>query len=936
MLDGSGRRIARYGGRCLRRSCLATAVRAVFGPGAAAFAVGVTLLAAHAAGPAWGRSAAVAVNRAATDMTSQLPPLIDREQFFGDPEISGAQISPDGRFIAFLKPFNGTRNIWVKAVAESFDKARPLTADTKRPITSYFWSRDAKFILYVQDEGGDENFNVHAVSPSEMPPAGADAPVVRNITDAKGVRAEIFAVPKSDPDVIFVGLNDRDQAWHDLYRVKISTGERTLVLENTERLLSYVFDLRDRLRLVTRSAENGDTEVLRVDDANAFTKIYSCNVFESCAPVRFHKDGRRVYMETNRGEVDLVCLTLLDVDSGHEQLVEVDPLGRVDLAAADFSERNDELIVTIYVDAKPRYYWKDKEFEADYELLKRKLRDREISIASSTLDETLLLVTGSSDVEPGETYLFDRRTKELTFQYRVRENLPRESLASMKPVSYASSDGLEIPAYLTLPKGAAPGNLPAMLLPHGGPWARDVWGYNPFAQFLANRGYAVLMPNFRSSTGYGKRFLDAGNRQWGDRMQDDLTWGVKLLVEQGIADPKRIGIMGGSYGGYATLAGVAFTPHLYAAAVSIVGPSNLITLMDSIPPYWEAARKLFEVRMGDLSSPDGRRQLERQSPLNSASKIVTPLLVIQGANDPRVNKRESDQIVVALRDRGFPVEYIVAPDEGHGFARPVNNIAAYASAEKFLARYLGGRYQDTMTAEVAARLEQIRVDPSTVTVVKKQDPGAVGLPKPAVPLRPGTFTYETTIEGEGQSVQTQVTTRVEESDDGWVVSDVAATPQGTVTDRTLLDKQTLALRRRSVSQGAVTLEIVAGDGKVTGEMKMAGEVHPFSADTGGDLFADGAGGHQAIATLPLAPGYTTSFRNLNVQTLKVRVVRLQVAGTEQITVPAGTFEAFRVELTPEDGGSTTLWIAKDSRKVVRSVSMSPATGGARITSELQK
>ncbi len=258
-----------------------------------------------------------------------------------------------------------------------------------------------------------------------------------------------------------------------------------------------------------------------------------------------------------------------------------------------------------------------------------------------------------------------------------------------------------------------------MVVPHGGPWARDVWGYHSVAQFLANRGYAVLQPNFRGSTGYGKRFLDAGNGEWGRKMQDDLTWGVRYLVDKGIADPKRVGILGASYGGYAALAGVAFTPEVYAAAVSIVGPSNLITLLESIPPYWEAVRKMFYIRMGDLSTPEGRRKLMEQSPLHAAARIRTPLLVAQGANDPRVNKAESDQIVVALRDRNFPVTYLVAPDEGHGFARPVNSMAVFFAAEEFLARHLGGRYQQDARPEVAARLAAIRVDPKTVSLASK-------------------------------------------------------------------------------------------------------------------------------------------------------------------------------------------------------------------------
>ncbi|MGI9067899.1 MAG: S9 family peptidase [Pyrinomonadaceae bacterium] len=656
--------------------------------------------------------------RLAQAQTGSLPPLIDRQEFFGDPEIAAAQISPDGQFIAFIKPYKGTRNIWVKRADQPFSSAKPITNDTKRPIPSYFWSRDGRYILFTQDQGGNENFNVYAVNPSEQPTAGQDVPPARNLTDAKNARAFIYNVPRVDTDTIYVGLNDRDAAWHDLYRVKISTGERTLLRQNTERITGWVFDHKGQLRLATRAAANGDTEILRVDD-KGFNKVYTCNVFEACSPLRFHKDNQRVYLMTNKGDtVDLISFILFDAATGKEELVESDPLKRVDFTGASFSDLTDELLATIYVDEKRRLYWKNKDYDADYKLLQKKLPGKQVNFNSSTKDERLWLISATGDTEPGEVYLFDRNTKKLTQQYRVREKLPREALAEMKPIRYKSSDGMEIPAYLTLPKGVPARNLPLVVYPHGGPWARDFWGYNSFAQFFANRGYAVLSPNFRGSTGYGKRFINAGNNEWGQKMQDDLTWGVKHLVSQGIADPKRIGIMGGSYGGYATLAGVTFTPDLYAVAVSIVGPSNLITLMNSIPPYWESIRMLFNKRMGDLSTPEGRAQLERQSPLNSANKIKTPLLVLQGANDPRVKKAESDQIVVALRERGFPVEYIVAPDEGHGFSRPVNSMAMFAAAEKFLAKYLGGRYQEEMTPEVAQRLKEISVDVKTVEMPK--------------------------------------------------------------------------------------------------------------------------------------------------------------------------------------------------------------------------
>jgi dienelactone hydrolase len=451
----------------------------------------------------------------------------------------------------------------------------------------------------------------------------------------------------------------------------------------------------------------------------------------------------------------------------------------------------------------------------------------------------------------------------------------------------------------------------------------------------------VLQPNFRGSTGFGKRFLDAGNRQWGDKMQDDITWGVKHLVARGMVDSTRVGIMGGSYGGYATLAGVAFTPDVYAAAVSIVGPSNLITLLNSIPPYWEAGRKVFYERMGDPSTPEGKQQLERQSPLNAATKIKTPLLVIQGANDPRVNKRESDQIVVALRDRGFPVEYIVAPDEGHGFARPVNNMAAFAAAEKFFATYLGGRYQETMPPEVAAQLTAITVDPKTVTAPPSAMP--VTMPKPAVPLTPGSWTYRATISLGGQLREMAVTTEIKEDPEGWLITDSATTPAGagtaggSVVDRSLVDKTTLQLKKRTLAQGANQIEYGVKDGKATGQFLVNGQARPFSVDVGGELFNDGAGLYQTIATLPFAPGFKVAFRSFDVQVQRLRTVQLQVLGSESVTVPAGTFEAFKVELTtPDDGGKTTVWVVKDGRRVAKFVGVRPQLQGATLTSELMK
>ena len=874
-------------------------------------------------------------SRPAVAQQNGLPPIIDRELFFGDPEISGAQISPDGKFIAFIKPFKGTRNVWVKGTEETFDKAKPITADTTRPIPAYFWSRDGKYILFVQDKAGDENYLVYAVNPADAPPAGQDVPVARNLTDLKGVRAEIVGVPRDEPDLLYVAINDRDKAWHDLYKVKISSGERTLIRQNTDRITGWVFDLKGQLRIATRATDSGDTEVLRVDD-KGFTKVYSCNVFEACSPIRFHKDGQRVYFETNKGaDTDLTKLELFNPTSGKEELVESDPLKRVDLGGTSFSEVSDELIATTYQDERTRIYWKDKAFEADYKLLQKQLPGKEIAFASSTKDERLWLLAAYSDTEPGERYLFDRQTKKLTLQYRVREKLNRDYLAPMKAVHYKSSDGLEIPAYLTLPKGAASKNLPVVIFPHGGPWARDGWGYNPFAQFWANRGYAVLQPNFRGSTGYGKKFIDAGNKQWGDKMQDDITWGVKYLVAEGIADPKHVGIMGGSYGGYATLAGVTFTPDLYAGAVDYVGPSNLITLLETIPPYWEAGRQIFYQRMGDPTTVEGKAQLNRQSPLNSANKIKTPLLVVQGANDPRVNKREADQIVIALRDRGFPVEYIVAPDEGHGFARPVNNMAMFSEAEKFFAKYLGGRFQEGATPEVAQRLKEITVDVKSVTMPKKVDASA-GAPKPAVDLSSGTFKYKATIVAGAQSIPLTTTTEIKEDGGAWVATETADTPFGKIVDVSTIEKGSLVLKHRSINQGGAVIELDFKDGKATGTMTMNGQSKPISADVGGVVFADGGGAFDVLARLPLAANYSTTFRNFDVQKQKAQLKQLKVVGTESVTVPAGAFEAYKVEIvdTNDEADKQTVWIAKDSHKVVKIMATLPSLGGAVLTSEL--
>ena len=878
----------------------------------------------------------IAANLNAQD---QLPPLIDREIFFGNPEIAGAQLSPDGEYMSFMKPYEEVRNLWVKKADEPFDAAKPVTADKERPIPGYFWSRDSKYLLYVQDKGGNENYHVFALDPFAETSEGNEVPEARNLTEGDDVRALIYRVPKSNPDVLYVGLNDRDKAWHDLYEIKISTGERKLLRENHDRITNWIFDTKDQLKMASRTAEDGSSEMLMIGD-DGFQKCYSCTVLETCYIPRIHKDGDKAYLVTNKGELDLNQLMLLDPATGETEFVEVDPENQVDFGGAIFSEVTNELMATSYTGDKTRLYFRDKEWEQEYNWLKEQLPGSEVNIGSSTSDERKFLVYANSDVDPGATYLYDRDAKTLDFQYRPRPKLPVDDLAHMKPVNYTSTDGLKIPAYLTLPKGVEPKNLPTILVPHGGPWARDYWGYNSYHQFLANRGYAVLSMNFRSSTGYGKKFLNAGNNEWGQKMQDDITNGVKYLVDQGIADPDKVGIMGGSYGGYATLAGLTFTPDVYAAGVSIVGPSNLITLLESIPPYWEQIRTMFHERMGDPTTEDGKAQLMRQSPLHSADKIKVPLMVVQGANDPRVKKAESDQIVVAMRELGLPVEYICAPDEGHGFSRPENNMAYLAAAEKFLSKHLGGRYQEDMPDHIAKRLDEITVDVSTVTLPEKIDPAKLmaDLPMPAMDLSGSDTKYKMIIKMGAQEMPMEVSQSVAEVDGKWEVTQSAETPMGNMLDIFTLEKGTLQPVARKVEQGPVKINLTYMADRVKGTMDMNGNEQPMEIALDEPVFADGAALYETLARLPLSDAYSTVYRIFDVQAQKVRPYEMKVLGAESVEVAAGTFDTYKVELAPLDDspGGSMIWLSAspDNPGLVKSTATLPEMGGATMTMEL--
>ncbi|TVR40568.1 MAG: S9 family peptidase [Bacteroidia bacterium] len=859
------------------------------------------------------------------------PPLLDRTLFFDDPEISGGQLSPDGSFLSFMRPYQGTRNLWVKERDADFTEALPLTDRTERPIPGYFWSRDGKYILFVMDQGGDENFNIYAVDPS-MAREGY-IPEARNITDMEGVRAQIYHISRQDHDRMYVGLNRRDPSWHDLYELRISTGDLTLLRENTNRYTSWIFDREDQLRLASRSKDNGDNELWRLDPDGEETLIYEWTMLETAYPAGFHADNDKIYLVTDRGaNRDKSKLYLMDIQSLEKTFLEKDPENRVDFAGLWQSDRTGEIIATFYIDDRVRIYFLDEEFERHLEHVRNELgRDMEVTFSSGTMDETMFMVSVYSDTRPTSVYIYDMETMTLTYQYTPRAALNQDYMSSMLSISYPSSDGLMIPAYLTMPNGFGDRNLPVVVFPHGGPWARDYWGFSTWVQFLANRGYAVLQPNFRGSTGFGKEFLNAGNNQWGELMQDDITWGVKYLVEQGIADPERIAIFGISYGGYATLAGLAFTPDLYAAGVSFVGPSNLITLLNSIPPYWESIREMFHERMGDPSTPEGKAQLIRQSPLFSADQIVAPLMVVQGQNDPRVLKAESDQIVVALRDRGFPVIYLNAPDEGHGFARPVNNMAFIAAMEKFLSEHVGGRYQPDMPEDVALRLEQITVDIETVTLpeeVSDDDAARVLLPARALPE--GRFTYQIHLDLLDLNMINHID--IVNEGDHVIVTETSRSPMGQSEDKIRLNATTLAPLSRQVIQGAVQIDFEYTSEKLTGQIDMGDEIIPIHIDFSGPLYAEGPAMVMLLATLPLAPDYNVVFRNVDLNSMSEKLYRLHV-GSETLEDGTGTL---KLEVKPADGspGAQTIWVDKESYLVLRYEQVIPEFGGATLTGRL--
>jgi len=858
-------------------------------------------------------------------LNNDQPPILNRELFFGNPEISAGQLSPDGAFISFMKPYQGIMNVWVKRFDEPFENARPLT-DSLRPLYGYAWSEDGKYILYVKDNDGDENMNVWIVDPRQEVTEG-QIPPSRNLTPMEKVTAQIQHVSQRDPDLVWIGLNDRDEAWHDLYQLRLSTGELTLVYENTDRITGYDFDWDDRLRLLSRTDPDGNTVILRMDD-DQLVPIYETLVTEGASIASWDEQNQNIYLVTNKGELNLSTLFLMNPETGEKSLLESDPEGRVDFGSIRVDRNTRKVISTSYTDDRTRHYWRDKTWEENYNFLRSRFPGREVEFQSSTNDYTKFLIAVYGDKYAAESWFFNAETKELIHQYTPRPELKKveQYLAAMTPVRYPSSDGLEIPGYLTIPVGMEPKQLPIVVLVHGGPKGpRDNWGYDATAQFLANRGYAVLQPNFRASGGYGKDFLNAGDLQWGKLMQDDITWGVKYLIDQGIADKDRVCIMGGSYGGYATLAGLAFTPDVYACGVDIVGPSNIFTLLDSIPAYWEAGRAFLYGMVGDPKTEEGERLIREASPLFSAEKINKPLLIIQGANDPRVKQAEADQIVIALRDRGHDVSYLLADDEGHGFAKPVNRMAMYAEIERFLAEKLGGRYQADMPDDVAQRLEELRVDISAVTYtppsayqVAKKLPEFLGQPKV------GQEAWQMTIEVQGQELGMQLNRQITRQNDLWTVTQQMTGPLGDSKDTAVYNADWMP-QSRQVSQGPLELSANYSDNQIS--LEVMGNSLQLKFE--GALLCDGPGRDLIVASLKLDDNQPLVVAAPDLMSQKINLSLLQVEGTETFNQR----ECLKISLTEVENqaAKTQFWIDPQTRQTLKVVQVVPSMGNAKVT-----
>jgi len=609
----------------------------------------------------------------------EMPRLIPLEDFFRNPEKAGFSLSPDGEHFALLMPWETRLNIHVQKVGE--DKITRITNSTERDIVGYFWANNSR-IAYIQDREGDENWNLYAVN--------IDGSEEKQLTPFEKVQVRLVDELEEDEEHMLISMNKRNPRIFDVYRINIISGEMEMVAQNPGNIMGWQTDHYGKLRVAVTSDGINSSLLYRDTEEDDFQVLVTTNFKDSVNPLFFTYDNKNLYVASNLGR-DKSAIFEYDVEAKEQtKLIYEHP--EVDVSGLLRSDKRKIITGVVYVTDKRQYHFFDSEREQLQKDLEERLSGYEVVVSDSSKDERKLLVRTYSDRSFGSCYYFNRDTEEFIKLADISPWLNEDDMAQMKPITYAARDGLSIHGYLTLPKGLKPKNLPVVVNPHGGPWYRDSWGFNPELQFLANRGYAVLQMNFRTSTGYGKEFWEAGFKQWGLAIQDDITDGVKWLIAEGIADPERVGIYGGSYGGYCTLAGLAFTPDLYACGVDYVGISNIFTWLKAFPAYWQPLLDMMYEMIGDPE--EDKELLERGSPIFHVDKIKAPLFIAQGVNDPRVPKAESDQMVEALKKRGIDVPYMVKDNEGHGFQNEENRFDFYRAMEEFLGKYLGGRVEN--------------------------------------------------------------------------------------------------------------------------------------------------------------------------------------------------------------------------------------------------
>jgi len=607
-----------------------------------------------------------------------MTPLIPMKDFFRNPVKVAYSISPNGEYLAFMQPWEQRLNVFVEKIGSG--QATRVTSAKARDIAGYAWKGDNR-IVYIQDTGGDENFRLYAV--------GIDGSNPKDLTPFEKVRAQIIDNLEQNGTEILVGLNKRNPQIFDVYRINVNTGAMEMIAENPGNYTGWGTDWDGKLRIAITTDGVNSSVLVRNTETEKFAPLVTTSFKETFAPLVFTSDNKQLYVSTNIGR-DKTAIVKYDVENKKE-LEKIYEHPEVDVTSLLSSRKRRVITGVSYTTDKSQYHFIDKQRADLQKDLERRLPGYEVRLAGCNREEDKCLVRSFTDRSRGAYYFYDLKAKDFRKLADISPWLNEQDMAPMKPIKYQSRDGLTINGYLTLPKGVAARNLPVVVNPHGGPWFRDQWGYNPEVQFLANRGYAVLQVNFRGSTGYGRKFWEASFKQWGKAMQNDITDGVQWLIKEGIADPKRVGIYGGSYGGYATLAGLTFTPDLYAAGVDYVGVANLFTFIKTIPPYWKPYLEMIYEMVGH---PERDKDLlTAASPVFHSAKIKVPLLIAQGANDPRVNKAESDQMVEALKARGIEVPYIVKSNEGHGFSNEENRFEFYRAMEDFLGKHLGGRVE---------------------------------------------------------------------------------------------------------------------------------------------------------------------------------------------------------------------------------------------------